>query len=507
MHVPSKAATAWAIAAIALAVFARVAWLPQKPFWRDEAWVASRVEAPLRELAGPQPLPIPIGFVAVTKLARALPVSPEVAYRLLPLAAGIALIPLLGRLACALGAAPAVALAAMWLAAGLPPLINYARELKAYEIDALYAVLAPLLALHLFASAAERRPGARTAAAGPLLVLSLTAAPWISFGALFPVAAALVWGWLAPWRRAAPGARRWWIAASAAYAASFAMALYLSVGAQSTNVEVQRFWRTGMYRDEVDSQWVQAGEAVWNYLRLPLQFALPRGWGIAAGVALLGAIVWPRRHRRLLAWMYAGSGVAAIAAALADCYVLASGRLLLFALPPVLLAAAAGLHWIAARLWPARDRALAVGAAAVLALTWTWPAVAWRVQPYRNDVGNYFRYDILHDVDAILARAEAVVPAGAPVYIGENASRPFAYYGRGRFLRAAVCIEPCNFAAAVDEWLAGLDQRGWMILVSDEQYLYTDHLAARGFTPRVRARARGVHLWEVSRDGEADAAR
>jgi hypothetical protein len=488
----------WAFAALALAVAVRVLLLADKPFWRDEVWVAQLVEAPLDTLFA-VPRPVPVGFVAITKLAATLPLAPEISYRLLPLVAGVALVPLLAALAAALGAAPPVPLVVMWLAAGMPALVYYSRELKPYGFDALLATLVPLLTLHLFARAAGRQRAPAAAGAGLTAVLAV--APWLAFGAQFAIAATLAWGWLAWWRNAAPSARRWWGLASAAYAASFALVFRLALGAQAASPRLHTYWRGALLQEVSPSLLTQAGAALERYASIAATYFFPGVWPVVVPLLAIGALVWPRRWRAFAVWLCLVTTAAAIGAALADRYLItaAAGRLLLFATPPLLLFAAAGLSSLARRLSPARGGTLAVVLSAALAVVWSGLALAHRLPPYRNDIEAYFLFDILHDVPALLDAAGGVIAPGEPLYIARCASRPFAYYARGRFADATVCREPCDLLDTAATWLENLHGRGWMMVVADERDRVADlppHSGAT-FTPRVTAR--GAELWEVQR--------
>src|SRR5829696_387677 len=99
------------IAAALTGIVLRVAYLGGKPFWRDEAWVARVVELPPAERATILHV-CPPGFLATVRTVAALlpALSPEVAYRILPLAAGVASMALLPLLARRLGAPQSAAL-------------------------------------------------------------------------------------------------------------------------------------------------------------------------------------------------------------------------------------------------------------------------------------------------------------------------------------------------------------------------------------------------------------
>ncbi len=496
MNTAPRSTRWWYAAALLLALVLRVAWLDDKPFWRDEASVALLVESPLRRVIDPQaPRPVPVGFVALAKTTALLPLPPEVAYRLVPLLAGLALVPLLGRLAAALGAAPPVPLLVVWLAAALPALVYYSRELKSYDLDALLATLAPLLALRLFGRAADGRRGLTPTAAGGTLVVLLTTAPWVSFGSAFAVAALLLWGWGAWVASAAARARAWWTAASVAYGVSFLAALQVGLARQTASPRLHQVW-TGWHLD--DGSAGSVAEAVKRFLTLTNGYVFLDVWPLAVPLALLGAWRWAHPQRPMLLWLYVGTGALTIATTLSGRYLLADGRLLLAALPPLLLAAANGLGVAATWAAPRHARAVALAVALSLAGWWSAQALVARRLPHTHP---YFAYDVLHDVGPLLDRAAALLPAGEPLYIGEWASRPFSYYhrtrGAGRFADATVCVEPCAIDRVTDAWLATLRGRGWMLVTTDQEDVYTALLAARGLTPQRRASGRGAVLWAV----------
>ncbi|MEO8604974.1 MAG: hypothetical protein ABI629_20570 [bacterium] len=487
----------WMWAVLALAIAVRVFALADKPFWRDEAWVAEQVASPLS--AGlAQPRAVPIGFVAVTQALGALPLAPEIAYRLLPLVTGIALLPLLGALAAALGATPPVPLVVMWLAAGMPALVYYSRELKSYGLDALLAALLPLLALHFFGRAAGQ-PQRRPAIAGAILLVVLAAAPWITFGALFAIAAVLAWGWLAWWWRATPSARCWWGLASAVYVASFGLAYRVTLGAQTDNPRLRTAWQGHLLQEVSPSLLAQTATAVERYASIAVTYVFPTVWPLAVPLLLIGLLTWPRAWRGYVAWLCLATAAIAVVAAVADRYLLAAGRLLLFAAPALLLCAAAGLSSTARRLSPRRGPTVAVAAAAALALIWSGLAVAHRLPPYHNDRNDYFYYDILHDVPALLDAAGSIIPPGEPLYVAQYASRPFAWYAHGRFAAAKVCREPCNPNDTAGWWLESWHGRAWMIVVDDENGLVAEQLTRHGAVATTRLKTRGVELWEVHR--------
>jgi hypothetical protein len=495
------------LGAYLVGLIVRVALLPSKPFWRDEAWVAALIGPPLPGSVVPKwPCPVPIGFLALVRaVATPLGLSPEVGYRLVPLLAGLAALPLLAQLAAALGAAPAVTAIAVWLAAGMPALIYYSRELKSYGLDLLFAIVVPLLALRVLgrsADAPDRAAGTATFAA---LLAALAAAPWLSFGAIFPIAATLAWGWLTCWRHRDRRSARRWLAATAVAGLSFAAVFQVALAGQSTSGRLHDLWRPylfasrGVYPEQI-------ARALARYAVLPLWYFFPGLWPIAAALVVVGMCAWPRAQRALLAWLWAGPGLAAVAAALADRYLLAQGRLLLFAAPPLLLAVGCGLSWTGAALAGRTGIRLAFAAAVGLALFWSAAAIAHRLPPYRDDWNTYFRYDILHDVDALIAQTAELAAPGEPVLISLYTAWPFAYYGRGRLPGVTLCVEPCpQFPGVLADFLAHIrdGQRGWLLLLDEEQERLASAISAAGVAHRQRAAARGGAVWELVRESAA----
>jgi len=102
-------------------------------------------------------------------------------------------------------------------------------------------------------------------------------------------------------------------------------------------------------------------------------------------------------------------------------------------------------------------------------------------------------------VPALLDAAGIAIGPAEPVYIAQYASRPFAFYARGRFADATVCKEPCDFDGVTNAWLAALHGRGWIMLAADERTRIADLLPAYGATYRLRLAARGAELWEIQR--------
>jgi len=489
---------------IGVAVVARTLFLSSKPFWRDEAWVATLTGMPLRDAINLH-LPVPIGFVALTKLLGWLPgLPPEVSYRLLPLLCGVAALPLLYQLAYMLSGSRPLALSALWLATGLPALVYYSRELKSYEIDFLCAVLVPLLTLRLFERDAAVKIAGRRALTIISLLASLTAAPWLSFGSLFPIVAALTWGWLARWRGAARETQWWWLLATAVYGASFGFTYLVVVQAQVDFAGDLPAWRRVLFSLQGIPTWAEVTGAVSQYFRESLLYLFQSAWRAVVPLMLIGLWRWPGPQRGFLCWLCFASAAAAVAAALADHYLLAQGRFLLFAAPPYLLFAAAGLvqivRWLEPWLGSAAGQRLAAGIALSGALYWSGAAVLHRLNPSPQIA--YFVYDVLQDIEPLIAHAASVVPMGEPLLVSRSASRPFRFYARGRLTDATVLKEeePDKIQVVFHTWLAAVKHHGWVLLVREpDEGLLGKALQEAGFDYREVSSARGTLFWKITR--------
>jgi hypothetical protein len=236
-----------------------------------------------------------------------------------------------------------------------------------------------------------------------------------------------------------------------------------------------------------------------RYVRYSAPFLFPGGlWLCTFPVAVIGALAWPAPRRALLWWLVAGTAAFTIAAALLDRYAL-SGRLLLFTVPTYLLCLAAGLdqlgRWLPAR--PGRHLALAVAMA--FAIYWSGAALAHRVDPGPRD---RFMRDVLHDVEPLIARAADQAGPDDAVFASPGTGLEFLYYAHGRFPAATAChpYDCRDQPAAVQGWLGQVRDRGWMLLLADEDQPWLRLMIdGAGFVRRDVASGRGTRLWEVRR--------
>jgi hypothetical protein len=189
--------------------------------------------------------------------------------------------------------------------------------------------------------------------------------------------------------------------------------------------------------------------------------------------------------------------------------VVTRARLLLFAAPALALLAAGGLAFAAETLarWTRRPSAAgwAAGAAAAVALVWSAGALARRVAPEPGPPP-YFRYDVLQDVDAVIAEAARQAAPTEPVITSRYSGEQFRFYQRGRLPQAFVCTRHnCrDEGPPMRAWFESVADRGWMILLAEEDRPWRrEAVRHAGFHLREAGSGRGTRLWEIRRPAGA----
>jgi hypothetical protein len=354
----ATAARRWPAVAVPLAVALlallarRPAYMLERPYWADEAWVADSVRAPLGEL----PLltsSTPIGWSLLLRLVP--PVGGPQQLRLLPLAFAVAsVVPAwwLGRMVRR--ATPLCGLAAA-LAAAVVPAGLARHDLKQYTAEACLALVLVAAAAWLEASWSRRRLALLTAAC-------ILAFP---FSNTVPFVTAALLGGLA----LATAARRAWPRLAELAVAAVAVALaqggfYLGVVAAGDNAAMRAYWASRYL--PLDQGLGAAARFVAERLQAALQDLGLGPWPVAAALVVLGLAALARAGLGGVALAVPLLAVELVAAAALRRYPFLDQRTSLFVTTLWMVLAGLGLAFFAARL-ARRPPAVVLVAAAVAA--------------------------------------------------------------------------------------------------------------------------------------------
>jgi hypothetical protein len=487
-----------------------VRYLANRSLWGDEGSLAiSLVERSAVELASPlaHAQAAPIGFLWLEKAAILAFGESEYALRLVPLAAALAALPLFHRVARAL-LAPREALLALALFASSEPLVFYASEAKPYSSDVLVALAIVGPALALIGRGPSRSRLAALGAAGAF-------GPWLSLPAPFAVAGAGLAAAGALWRRGGARAAVPVAALGALWAGGFAAEYALLLRRLGTSEILAESWRNYF------APLPLSGEALAWWWRGFLGFfndplGLPTTQ-LAAFLFAAGAAVLARRAPWAALALLAPIALA-LAASLAGLYPFPTssqyrlwdryypfhGRLVLFAVPLVLPAVAAGIGWLVG----ARGRARALlGWAAALALF---------AAPARQLLVNLADPPRVHELRPLMARLAERFAPGDRIFSQQYATGVVAYYARrsglGPVAGELVLEEPRQLpglAFALRELAPG--DRFWVVTLHHPHWrseaerdaiaAVLEHLAER--VERLEGERAEAALWRVRDDWRA----
>lgn len=496
--------------ALAFALAARFWFLWDKPFWRDEAWVGHLVRLPYPELAASYK-PVPAGFAMLAKLVSAADFLPlEISLRLPSLLAGMLIVALVPALVRLLGGSRLAAVLGVWLAAGCQPLIYYSRELKHYSLDTLAWLLGAYLLLLILARE-RHRPRRRALWGG--LALTLTVAPWFTFGSLFPLNATLAIALFVTWRKG-HNQRLWGLAAcTALHLCSFALVLKTSVLTKVHYVTTHPFTLGSKeyFQYEKVPGLDQVALALAWFFKIPISYAFPFAGLWLTPLLLLGLWSWPRPFRAVLSWFIALTALLTISAALINHYVLMQ-RTLLFLIPVYLVLAAQGGAWLWGRAqgkpalsYPARSVAVVL---VMLSLTWGGLSMMARMGMYKNSRQSHFFYDEKDCVEPALSFVAQTASPNEPVLFTRYAGTQFLFYSKGRLPRANLWYhtdlfdEPAEFA----KWLNSVGPRGWLVFLDNDHLPWqAGAIREQGFTWRKVFAGRGSNVWLLERGNRGNA--
>jgi hypothetical protein len=320
------------------AVFRLLGYFRNRSLWFDEAALAvNLVERPLAGLFRPLEFHqgAPVGFLVVEKSLTSVLGPSEFALRLVPLICGVLtvfLAAVVARLYVSRSAVPfAVALVAL-----NPSLIYYSSEVKQYSTDALVT----LLLLWAFVRLTESDWSGKQMAA---LAVIGSVAVWFSHPAVFLLAGAgivFLVSVRSDMRRMARPAL-----VLAAWGASLVLLYMVSLRHLANDHALLDFWA-----QYFPPRPIGAHTLVWLFDVFSASFHDPAGLAVLPGMGLF-IVGWAGlfRRNRTLGWIVFWSGVGLLLAAFAHRYPLGS-RLLIFAVPILLLLVAEGVATVCDRL-------------------------------------------------------------------------------------------------------------------------------------------------------------
>jgi len=449
--------TALVLLGVALRLWA---YASNSSLWLDEILLSRNIlELPLGELLL-RPLRLdqvaPPGFLLVEKLAVLALGGSELALRLFPFLCSVAGVFLFRRLAERTLDGVAVPFAVALFAIGLP-FIKYAAEVKQYGVDATAAIVLMLLAVDLRERDASTRRLLLAGAVGLVVVWFSQASVLVMAG--LGLACAVLW-----LVSRDPRTRRMLLVTIPLWAA--ASLLGLAAGLRSvtpaTRAFMDDFWRQGFFplppRLSTGARWLW--EQALSLFADPtlLRYRWPAVYLVLAALGV--AALW--RRRRDVALFVVGPVAVALAAAVAQQYPFRS-RLMLYLLPGLLLALAAGAGWLADG---ARRLHSALGATLVLVLAAAAPAAALVEAPPP--------YDLEHHRD-VLGYLQRHRRPGDVVYVFPLTRVGTLFYGPRYGLRPADWVSGVCDREDTRRYLRDVDrfrgaQRFWLLTSGARPY-------------------------------------
>jgi len=480
-----------------------------KPFWRDEAWVAYLIRSSYAELLISQK-PIPAGFAMLIKLIAVADFIPaEILLRLPPLLAGIGIVALVPGLIRLMGGSRPTAVLATWLAAGCQPLIYYSRELKHYSLDTFLWLLGAYLVALLLANDQTRRHRSVLSAG---LALMLCAAPWLSFGSLFPLVSILVMALIVCWRQGW-SKRLWGLGVCLTlYLGSFVVVLMTNILSKVEYSTTGPWWHKAqrLFSYEVLPSPDQVTRAFKWFFIAQYEYLFPFTGYWLLPLVILGLFSWTRSHRAMLLSFIVLTTLLTVAAALTNHYILVQ-RTLLFVAPVYLAAVAQG----AVSLWRwAGKRPLAKALAGTvlaglipLSISWGGLSILSREGYYRNKKQPYYYYDQKNCVEPALGFVASEALSTEPVLFMAYAGTQYLYYDKGRLPQATHWYHTTEMdqQAEFTAWLKSIDTRGWLVFLDSESHSWLmDSIEEQGLTGKKVLARQGSNVWLIESVKQAD---
>jgi len=337
--------------AISVGIVLRLlAYFRNGSLWFDEAALALNIiDRPLLSLFGSLEFHqgAPVGFLAVEKIVSSILGPGELALRLFPLISGLLTVLLVTDVA-RLYVSPGVVPLATALVAVNPSLINYSSEAKQYSSDALVTLVLLLAFARLAKSDLHGKKMVVFALIGSIAV-------WLSHPAVFLLASAAVVFLLSTHTDKSRFVRL--ICILAIWTASFAASYVLSLRRLEGDGFLVNFWAQYFPPRPIGS----LHTLLWLFDAFLISFRDPAGLATvpAMGLFVAGCAGLFKRNQAL-GWIVSGSCLALVLAAFVHRYPLGS-RLLIFAVPVILLLVAEGVATVSIRLPYGKLAQVAVG--------------------------------------------------------------------------------------------------------------------------------------------------
>lgn len=465
---------------LAWALFLRLDYFaPGRSLWLDEAMLGVNIQR--QSLLGlVQPLlydqAAPLGFLLLQWLIHHLLGGSDDLLRVVPLLAGLALLPMVFLLARQDGTRP-FAWLALALVALAPEHVRYSSELKQYSLDALVAAYLMWCFGEVLKQSADSRARTRLAMSGALAV-------WCSHPSVFVLAGlggAVV---LLHWRELrAPSFLRSWGGVAAAWVLSFALLYLLHLRHVAANPSLTDFWRRSFAPLPPWSHW--------GWYRASLSGVLNHLFSMHAGVLpsvllLLGiASLWVRRRPLALAMVL--TLVATLVASALSRYPF-HGRFLLFMMPAAALALAEGAE--RCRQWLRDGHPVLAGSVYLgLASLLLFHAVDLDRQHLRD-------HPVMEEIKPLMKEVADHRRAGDQIYVYYGAVPAFSFYavrygfGPGEFVEGTFHRwQPELYLSEIDRALGA--GRTWFVFSHNcnhcrprvrvnEQRFILDHADRRG---------------------------
>jgi hypothetical protein len=408
LSIPTLIAAIAILVGIALRVieFAR-----DRPLWLDEAMLSLNIASrSFAQLARPLDYDqsAPVAYLWLERLAVNVGGVNELALRVLPFVAGLALVPLVWLVGRRLAGETTATLAAVLAALSLS-LITFSAEAKQYGVDPLVTVLIVWLTSRVATAPGDRRRWAELVAGGVAGLL-------LSQPAIFTLGGAACALTVDPPVRRDANARRYAVLGAIAWGVTFGVLYVTLYGATAHSAYMRSFWE-GTFLDPRAPDFILRARlfaiAAFSAPTLTAQTA-----GFESAMAIAWAVgVWTlwRRRRGAVVIVAIPLVLATVACALGRYAVM--DRLFLFAAPLTMIAYASLLAWVL-ELVPKRALSATLAAACVALALAAAPTLVSRVShPIFYAVGK----QVIGQVDAMSYRRE-------PVYIAARSFPLWVFY-------------------------------------------------------------------------------